>query len=59
MNTRSKKSLGWALVLVALGLLALFGGTHWLVVLIPTAAAVCYAAAITPFKKTEPTKDGR
>jgi hypothetical protein len=59
MNKPSKKSCAWALILVALGLLALFGDTRWLLVLIPTAAVVCYAAAITTFKKTELTKDGR
>jgi hypothetical protein len=58
MNTPSRKSFGWALILIALGLLALFGGTRWLLVLVPTAVAVCYVASITTFKKTE-LRDGR
>jgi hypothetical protein len=60
MNTPSNKSYGWALVLVALGALALYGGSHWLLVLVPTAAAVWYAAARTTFgRKTQPTRDRR
>jgi len=49
MNTPSSKSCGWALILIALGMLALYGGSHWLLVLIPTAAAVWYAAERTTF----------
>ncbi|HWY22565.1 MAG TPA: hypothetical protein VNX26_15165 [Candidatus Acidoferrum sp.] len=49
MNTPSKKSLGWSLVLVALGLLALYGGPRGLVLLVPAAILVWYAvAASTP-----------
>jgi len=45
MNTRSKKSGGWALILVLLGLLALYGGPRGLVLLVPAAILVWYAVA--------------
>jgi hypothetical protein len=45
MNTRSRKSFAWALVLVALGLLALYGGPRGLALLVPAAILVWYAAA--------------
>jgi hypothetical protein len=45
MNTRSRKSRVWALVLVALGLLALYGGPRGLALLVPAAILVWYAAA--------------
>ncbi len=51
MNTRSKKSPGWALSLVALGLLALYGGPRTLALLVPAAILVWYAsrrAQMTP-----------
>jgi len=35
MSRESKKSASWAIVLVLLGLLAFYGGTRWLLVLIP------------------------
>ena len=44
MNTRSNKSRGWALVLVALGLLALFIGPRSLALLVPAAMLVWYAS---------------
>jgi hypothetical protein len=51
MNTRLKKSFGWALVLVALGLLALYGGPRTSALLVPAAILVWYAsrrAQMTP-----------
>jgi 4-amino-4-deoxy-L-arabinose transferase-like glycosyltransferase len=45
MNMRSKRSSAWALVLVALGLLALYSGPKGLAVLIPAAILVWYAVA--------------
>jgi 4-amino-4-deoxy-L-arabinose transferase-like glycosyltransferase len=45
MNPRSKKSGGWALVLVALGLLALYSGPRGLALLVPAAILVWYAVA--------------
>jgi hypothetical protein len=44
MSANSKKSIGWTSVLVLLGLIALFGGEKWLVVLIPAAVLVWYGA---------------
>jgi hypothetical protein len=44
MNTRSNKSRGWALVLVVLGMLALYGDARWLLVLIPAAVLVWLGA---------------
>lgn len=42
---RSNKSYGWALVLVALGLLALYTGPRALALLVPLAILVWYAVA--------------
>jgi len=42
MSANSKKSMGWTGVLVLLGVVALFGGVKWLVVLIPAAMMVWY-----------------
>jgi hypothetical protein len=44
MNTRSRKSSGWALVLVFLGLLALYAGPRGLALLVPAAILVWYAS---------------
>jgi hypothetical protein len=44
MSANSKKSMGWTMVLICLGLLALFGGEKWLALLIPAAVFVWYAA---------------
>jgi hypothetical protein len=44
MSVNSKKSMGWTAVLILLGLVALFGGEKWLVVLIPAAIFVWYGA---------------
>jgi hypothetical protein len=40
MSRESKKSMIWAMVLVLLGLLAFYGGTRWLLVLIPVALMI-------------------
>ena len=37
MSRESKKAVSWTIVLVLLGLLAFYGGTGWLLVLIPMA----------------------
>jgi 4-amino-4-deoxy-L-arabinose transferase-like glycosyltransferase len=42
MNAHSKKSRAWALVLIALGLLALYAGPRGLALLIPAAILVWY-----------------
>jgi hypothetical protein len=45
MSRNSQKSLGSTLVLILFGIIALFGGVKWLVLLIPAAILVCYSAA--------------
>jgi hypothetical protein len=40
MSRESKKSVSWTIVLVLLGLLAFYGGTGWLLVLVPTALMI-------------------
>ena len=40
MSPESKKSMSWAMVLVLLGVLAFYGGTRWLLVLIPVALMI-------------------
>ena len=45
MSAVAKKHYGSTVALLALGLLALYGGTRWLLLLIPAAALVWYAAA--------------
>ena len=47
MSANSKKSLGGTIALLLFGLLALFGGIHWLTLLIPAAVLVWYGAAPT------------
>jgi len=42
MSTKSKKSMGWAIVLILFGVVALSGGEKWLVALIPAAMLVWY-----------------
>jgi hypothetical protein len=42
MSMNSKKSMAWTIVLIFLGLIALFGGVRSLVVLIPAAMMVWY-----------------
>jgi hypothetical protein len=44
MSANSKKSMGWTVVLILLGMAALFGGSRWLSLLIPAALLVWYAA---------------
>jgi len=45
MSTEAKKYYESSLMLFGLGLLALFGGIPWLLLVIPAAALVCYRAA--------------
>ncbi len=44
MSINSKKSMGWTVVLICLGMAALYGGSKWLSLLIPAALLVWYAA---------------
>jgi hypothetical protein len=45
MSVERKKSMGWMVVLILLGVAALVGGVKWLVVLIPAATLVWLGAA--------------
>jgi hypothetical protein len=47
MSVNYKKSMSWAALLILFGLIALFGGVKWLVVLIPAALFVWFAAKPT------------
>ena len=42
MSVDSKKSMGWTVVLILLGVVALFAGVIWLTVLIPVAMLIWY-----------------
>ena len=44
MSMDAKKSMGWTVVLILLGMAALFGGLKWLALLIPAALLVWYTA---------------
>ena len=44
MSRNNKKSVGLAIILVLLGVLAVYGGLHSLMVLIPAAMVVWYEA---------------
>jgi len=48
MNKQTKSSSGWALVLVALGVLALYGGARGLALLVPAAILVYLFAEPAP-----------
>jgi len=44
MSADAKKSIGWTVVLILMGMAALYGGSRWLSLLIPAALLVWYAA---------------
>jgi hypothetical protein len=44
MSENSKRSMSWMVVLILLGVAALFGGNKWLAVLIPAALLIWYGA---------------
>ncbi len=44
MSGYSKKSMAWTIVLILLGMAALYGGSSWLAILIPAALLVWFAA---------------
>jgi hypothetical protein len=45
MSAKSKKSVGWTIVLIMFGFAALFAGTKVLIVLIPAALLIWYGIA--------------
>jgi hypothetical protein len=46
LKMQSKKSAGWSLVLIALGLLALYSGPRGLALLVLDAILIWYAVAV-------------
>lgn len=44
MSANSKKSIGWSLILVLLGVVAIYAGAKSLVVIIPVATLIWYGA---------------
>ena len=44
MSANSKKSMGWTIVPIILGMAALYGGSKWLSLLIPAALFVWFTA---------------
>lgn len=44
MSADSKKSMSWTIVLMILGVTALYTGTRWLAILVPAAALIWYGA---------------
>ena len=44
MSANSKRSIGWTIVLIVLGMAALYGGSKWLSLLIPAALFVWFTA---------------
>ena len=44
MSADVKKSMSSSVMLILLGMAALYGGTRWLVLLIPAAALIWYGA---------------
>jgi len=44
MSANSKKSILWTIILVILGMAALYGGAKWLSLLIPAAMLVWFVA---------------
>jgi hypothetical protein len=59
MNTRSKKSAASALVLIALGMLALYIGPRALALLIPAAILVWYASRRSQMTSIDSRVDNR
>jgi hypothetical protein len=44
MSAESKKSVGWTIVLVILGVAVFYGGAKWAAFLVPAAVLVWYGA---------------
>lgn len=42
MSAENKKSVGWTIVLILLGIAALLGGVKWLTLVIPAALLIWY-----------------
>jgi hypothetical protein len=52
MSTDAKKGYGSTIAMITLGMLALYGGAHWLVVLVPVGALIWFAADRVVLKRS-------
>ena len=52
MSAEAKKSYGSTLALLTFGVLAVYGGVGWLLVLVPAAVLVWYAAVAAPARRS-------
>jgi len=52
MSADAKRKYGSTMVLIILGIFALYGGARWLLVLVPAAVVIWYAASGADFKKS-------
>jgi hypothetical protein len=52
MSAEAKKGYGSTMILMILGVLALYGGAFWLLLLIPAAVLVWYASTGAWFRKS-------
>jgi hypothetical protein len=52
MSTDVKKGYGSTMVPVILGILALYGGARWLLVLVPAAVLIWYVVAAGVFRRS-------
>ena len=57
MSVDAKKSMGWTMVLIVLGIVAFCAGPQWLAILVPAAILVWYGAA--PGVNREAPRSGR
>ena len=52
MSADAKRKYGSTIVLMTLGILAVYGGPPWLLLVIPTAVLIWYATTRGQFKRT-------
>ncbi len=52
MSTDAKRKYGSTIALITLGILAVYGGPPWLVLLIPAAVLIWHATTREHFKRT-------
>jgi hypothetical protein len=52
MSADAKREYVSTIILIVLGTVALYGGAHWLLLLIPAAGLICYATIRVRFKRS-------
>jgi hypothetical protein len=52
MSADAKRKYGSTMVLIILGIFALYGGAGWLLVLVPAAVVIWYATSGADFKRS-------